>query len=319
MPTPPGQLGKNWWIFVTAEAVICAEPDFHVYTHKVVQAAVQSAFEFLLTDSLDGSELQSITIVTTSMQQPYDKVDDYYYSGNGFNATVGQSLAFKIEAWCSSTIASQSAHQSLTFTQTHPRALIEPLHERELKEVAEATIIDINTSITTTPPPTNPILSPVRIVYIIIGTILAFAVAFLMFKSCCFLHFNDIKPWQWCRNCSQNCYESCSELLFYFRQNTNSATGFSLAAQEDSLDRAEEANNGTGELSIHYRATQQQRRRYLDEDNGSSSFDETSPRTSSRSGNGGLHGIEMQRAYTDTTEQRLEDGKNSSTRNIIHS
>lgn len=324
MPTPPGQLGKNWWIYITAEAVIRAEPDFHIYTHKVVQAAVQSAFEFLLTDSLDESQLQSITIVITSVQQPHDKVDDYYYSGSGFNASIGQSLAFKVEAWCSSTVASHAAHNSLTFTRIHPRALIEPLHERELKEVVETTINEISTSITTTPPPTDPVLSPVRIVYIIVGTILAFAVAFLMFKSCCYLRFNDIIPWQWCRNCSRNCYDSCGELLFYFRQSTNSTSGFSLAAQEDSLDRVESGNgSGNGELSIHYRATQQ-RRRYLDEDSGSSSYDETSPRNAittnkhqSSSGGNGHNGIELQRTNA-TIEEKLEDGKINSTGNLIH-
>ena len=178
-----------------------------------------------------------------------------------------------------------------------------PLHEKGYHEAVNSTISLVTMSTTTTPPPTlaDNTLSPVRIIWIILGTLALFGIALFILSRMRYLKRLACSR-TCCEDCVRHMYQSITDgcLLFLHAVGLLSSdlrlqygSGFNLATQDEEADFYGE-DRGTipsDGLDIHYGDNRAQRSQYLEdeEDRGHSG------RRSNSNSTNGKTGIEMRR------------------------
>ncbi|KAJ1437214.1 hypothetical protein B484DRAFT_416644 [Ochromonadaceae sp. CCMP2298] len=249
MPSPGGSAGLKWWYVVSAEATLDMDGSAHSQS-KIEQALVYS-FTFVLTEKLGETKRSAVT---------------YQY---------------RMQAWCGDHETLSAVHDAMLNAARVPQSVIEPLHEQGIYEAANLTISSISVATSTSPPPfdanSSP-LSPVRITYIILGTLLLFSLGLFLianlknFHHCGRICTSEFKIY--CEDTARSVYHTLADasLMCLRRMGVVSSelrsyygSGFDLSTQDEEADfYGENGNLPSDNLNIHY--NRNQRSKYLEDD-----------------------------------------------------
>lgn len=179
-----------------------------------------------------------------------------------------------------------------------------PLRENGLRDVTNATVSNVALSTTTDLPPSflEEDLSPERITWIIVGTIVVFAVALFLLSRLKYVKYlyctktcveDVMRSWyntlaDGCMMCLRSVGLVSSDLHLYY------GSGFDLTTQEEEADFYGEnrSNLPSDNLDIHYggKNNANLRSTYLEDDEDGGGLGQNGKKANSRSGFGGLFG-----------------------------
>eukprot|EP00601_Ochromonadales_sp_CCMP2298_P034231 CAMPEP_0173350674 /NCGR_PEP_ID=MMETSP1144-20121109/15037_1 /TAXON_ID=483371 /ORGANISM="non described non described, Strain CCMP2298" /LENGTH=542 /DNA_ID=CAMNT_0014298691 /DNA_START=79 /DNA_END=1703 /DNA_ORIENTATION=- len=313
MPSPGGSAGLKWWYVVSAEATLDMDGSAHSQS-KIEQALVYS-FTFVLTEKLGETKRSAVTVAATPMDRrrlrevvdtpsklsSHTPTPTYtILSGLGRLPVVDMSpvasasaitttatetetakYQYRMQAWCGDHETLSAVHDAMLNAARVPQSVIEPLHEQGIYEAANLTISSISVATSTSPPPfdanSSP-LSPVRITYIILGTLLLFSLGLFLianlknFHHCGRICTSEFKIY--CEDTARSVYHTLADasLMCLRRMGVVSSelrsyygSGFDLSTQDEEADfYGENGNLPSDNLNIHY--NRNQRSKYLEDD-----------------------------------------------------
>ena len=183
-------LGTDWFVVVLADAWLYGKVETTSAEFAKIAPQLTAAVRFAITDQLTPQEKRQVLYVraefldsrvrptnTSSRRNPSATAAAAAAAAEGEQSEINYDCHLSLAVYCNSTAVGRQVHDAFVDINTEPLRLVLTLHNQGLFFVTNARVGNARIVRTREGPPTTPEvvpLSPVRIIWIIIGTIVGF-------------------------------------------------------------------------------------------------------------------------------------------------